>query len=175
MRTSRRNRRLCFRLSQPTLNHVSKQGNDNCPLALLKLWLDTREGQGLPLPGARTGTGCKAGLGERKRSHLHHCPRQLAGDTGKPELLLRRKWSNSSARLKGKQEQFIWHYRSIQHLSSYALTALTVCLTFISSKSYSGKKEKLHLICEWHQDRSTAGQTAQTHLCSHPYHLLRMN
>lgn len=147
MRTSRRNRKLHVNcLNQ----HSIMQGNNNHPLAalpgLLKLRLETREGQGLPPPGARTGKGHKAGLGDHKRSHLHH-PRQLDGGTGKTELLLRRKWSNSSAWLKRKQEWFIWHYRSIQHLSSYALTASTVCLTFISCKCRSVKKEKLHLIC----------------------------
>lgn len=105
------------------------------------------KGRGYPCLVPVTGKGCKAGPWECKRSHLH--PLSMAAGWGhwKDWATAQKEMKQLICLIKGKQEQFIWHRRSIQHPSSYALTALTVCLTFISSKRYLGKKEKLHLIC----------------------------
>lgn len=137
MRTSRRNRKLYVRLSQPTLTHVSK-GMVTVPSLSSLVCLNR---------GWTPGKGCKVGLGQWKRSRLHPLPMAVGWEPWKDWAAAQEEMKQLICLIKGKQEQFVWHYKSIQHLSSYALTALTVCLTFTSSKCSLGKKEKLHLIC----------------------------
>lgn len=121
---SSRNCKTGVRLSWPTLNHASKLRAHKVPSpfssGLPEQGLDVREAQGLPLPAAQH----RAGLGVVKGLTSNHHPEQLE----MKQLL---------CQMKGKHEQFIWHYRSTQHLVSYALTALTGSST--SSECYSRK------------------------------------
>lgn len=66
------------------------------------------KGRGHPCLGPAPGKGCKAGLGDWKGPH-HHPLSMASGkwSTGKTELLLRRKRSNSSVWLRGSRTVYL--------------------------------------------------------------------